>query len=242
MSEWSSSDSSDAPNSDQKPPHAVDLNGLRIVAEDEGLFYSIARIQWSKTDASLYVMPYVPADGTSFAGTMKIPDHEQGSSTFDFSRGIEGGSPKMSLHEFGRCHASVGGISTSPVWGRKLLDPSGGHIATIECVSHEGLPTVASPAGLPAPDLVVSSEGAEWHGVRIPILVYLKESDASRHPFRLTMKRPFKPTLYVALHPYLSVVDPATSDGGVLVYAGWGPGPLDRPSTGVYVTTHTRVN
>lgn len=218
--------------------NAVTINGLRLIAEHEGTFYKIARIQWSNKDASLYVLPYMPSGGTAFAGVMKIPDQEQGASTFNFARGVEGAKPKMSLHEFGQCRASVGDQSIAQVWGRKLHDQGGGHIGTIECCSFEGLPTIDPPKGPPEPDLVVDSEGAEWHGVRIPILVYLAESDAARHPFYVSTKRPYKPTLFVAVHVYPSKVDPTTAERGVLVYAGWGPGAIDRPTTGVYVITH----
>lgn len=52
------------------------------------------------------------------------------------------------------------------------------------------------------------------------------------------MNRPERPPLYVAIHGYRSAVDPTIAERGVLAYAGWGPGHLDRPTTGIYIVTH----
>jgi hypothetical protein len=144
------------------------ISGLRLIAEHEGTYYKVARFQWSNSDASLYVLPYVPVGGTAYAGIMKIPDHDQGASNFDYARQLEGDHPKLSLHEYGRCHASVGDKQTNPVWGRQLHHEGGGHIATIECCAPEGLPTIQHPSGPPEVDLVMEADGTGWHGLRVP--------------------------------------------------------------------------
>src|ERR1019366_4162553 len=129
------------------PPLALRAGGvkkLRLLLSADGTFFKLARITWSAGDASVYVLPYVPPGGIAYAGVMKIPS-PGGTSQTQIQRQFQGDNPKLSFHEHGRNHASVSGGSTSPIWGRGLLDGADGHFATITSFDVRGLPTVEAP-------------------------------------------------------------------------------------------------
>jgi len=87
------------------------LKGVRLCVVDRGgTTRKVARLDWSKTDTSLYISPYCPPGGMAYAGRFRIP-YRDPSFTFDFSGQAEAldSMPKMSLHETGLTKTELGG-------------------------------------------------------------------------------------------------------------------------------------
>ena len=226
-------------NSEPVVPHQG-LTGVRLLVNVAGTLYKLARIRWSTADASVYVMPYVPKGGIGFAGPMKVPAPEA-SSSVNFARELMGPNPKLSLHESGRCHGSVGEQRTGPVWGRGLFDGSG-HIATITSFDVTSQPTVAVTRTGTEPDIILMTPGFEVPGMNVALLVGDSPEEAGRlGQLHFILDRPDRPRpLYVALNcrdPGQSAEGPPVP--GVTVIAGWGPGSRgdQRPLSGTFVAT-----
>jgi hypothetical protein len=224
-------------------PHATQtadgVKGLRLLLSADGTFFKVARIAWSASDASVYVLPYVPPGGIAYAGVMKIPG-PGGTSQTQVHRQFQGDNPKLSFHEHGRNHASVSGGATSPIWGRGLLSDADGHFATVTSFDVRGLPTVEAPRKSGSElDVVLLPSVAESYAVNVALYVCLTEEDAARlGKMWLTLQREGRPRpLYVAIG--VRIPDPPTeaAEGGVVAFGGFGPGDDARPQTGVYVAT-----
>jgi hypothetical protein len=219
----------------------VSLGKLRLLAEVNGTFYKVARIGWAANDASIYVLPYLPArDAVAYAGLMKVPAPGE-SGTFDMSRQLRGTrQPKLSLHESGRTHGSLDVGDTPPVFGRPLTDPLCGHVATIFTTDVTGQPTVETPRGGPDLDVVFRPSIADSAAVNLALVIHASDDAAKANGAkcwltlnRLTISRP----LVVGVHGRVPSL-PAVK--GVVAFGGWGPGNDPRPLTGVYVTTARR--
>jgi hypothetical protein len=213
------------------------VNAIRLLVERDGTLYKMVRLDWSNSDVSLYITPYVPEGGTGYAGQMKVPAPGD-AATWDYARQASGVPVKVSLHESGRSHSSAGGEHSQPTWGRPLFHPEQAHIATVSCFNVEGLPTVSVPRSLPQPDIVMRGSEHPWTAVHVPIFVCPDEEAASTHRFWITMTRPGRARpLLVGIGGRSTFEPEGNRDGGVLVYAGWGPGNDPRPLVGVYGVT-----
>jgi hypothetical protein len=214
------------------------VKSLRFIIGRQGTLFKVAQLSFGKNDQSIYITPYVPAGGTGYVGQMKIPAPGQ-SGTWDYSRQASGTPVRVTLHESGRCHATAGGSSTPPVFGRPLQHDSRAHVATIVCFDLTGLPTIRQPRGGSTPDVLLLATDAEWTSLHIPLYVCPDPQSAAVAWMKMsvTMTRDNSTPLILGIG---GRTGPESAEGlgsGVLVLAGWGPGNDDRPLTGIYGVT-----
>jgi hypothetical protein len=192
-------------------------------------------------DASLYILPYSPAtDRGAFIGIVRsVP---RSTWTLDFSAEPYGPNPKVSIHESGRVHAAIDGHRTPPLLGARLDASGGGHIATITCFDHRGLP-IFTDQPQPAPELhvVLRDPPGACFAVHMPIYVSTGLADLDKWNCQLRVKFQ-RPTLECPLFVGVRIRGSGESgDPGVLVMAGWGPGLGDESATQfVYAATGRR--
>lgn len=219
----------------------VPIKGLRVLVDHRGELRKLARLGWTKRDASFYIIPYATRSRRGWVGTTELAFGD--STTVDFTTGVEGAKPKVSVHESGLTHATVDGHVTPDVAGQPLHDDAGGHVATIITFNPEGLPPIAVARGAPRADLVVTSErgtGDWWDGVRVALFVYTQPERATEKKAYITFRRPGSvPPLYVSLGVFGEQHPADNREPGVVVLAGWSPGDrgVGDPTPLVYAVT-----
>jgi hypothetical protein len=161
-----------------------------------------------------------------------------GRNTIHFNRQLQGNRPKLSLHESGRCNAAVDDGQEVSVFGRSLVGPVPGHIASITSFDPTRQPQVAKPKGFPNPDFVLQPSVPGSLATIVALHVCASEEDAkARHcRYWLTLRRPER-TLLLGVSARIPEAPVEPQVAGVVVIGGWGPGSDDRPLTGVYVST-----
>jgi hypothetical protein len=217
----------------------VPLTSVRVLVQTGGKCYKLARIDWWKKDASLYVTPYMPAGGgIAYAGLMRVPEPGERYDV-DFTAQLRGQNPKLSLHESGQTHGYLDVDRTPAVKGSPLFNPLGGHIATMVSANVTNQPTVDTPRPAPDTDVLLQLEDGQV-AANVALVIYATE-EAARNAgasFGFKLSRPSLPQpLVVAVRGRVPEMD--GQEGGVLCFGGWGPGNVLAPSA-VYVLTAPR--
>jgi hypothetical protein len=215
----------------------IEIIDFRLLLNWDGTLYKLARIVFSKSDVSFYIIPYAPDGGTGFAGQMMIPAPGQ-SNSVNFSRQLEGLPVRVSIHESGRCHAAAGTEKTQPAWGRSLFYDEIAHIATVLTGAPTTLPVASEARGGSHPDIVFTPGLDGYNSVHVPLFVCPDEATAKQHVIYVTLARPGKPRpLYLALGGRIDNMNLDSPEAGVVVMAGWGPGNDPRPLNGIFAVT-----
>jgi hypothetical protein len=150
--------------------------GVRLcVSCPDGSVRKVARLNWSKTDSSLYIKPYCPKGGRSYAGRVQVPPSDQ-SATFSFEGQLEGGAvmPKMSLHQSGLTRTELNGRGTMFVESKPWPESSGGHVATIKTFDPYLLPLM-DKSNRRTPDVIAVDAKEPWTSIRYLINVHTEE-------------------------------------------------------------------
>ncbi|MFE2911380.1 hypothetical protein [Kitasatospora indigofera] len=238
------------------PPNHITIAGpvlrtVRIVAPHGNDFALVAKVRCagpnSPDDASLYISPYLGSGWTVRAASSSVEPHATTSIPVQRSHpnAATGDNAHLSLHHSGQTHAHVRqGDRVGPVFGPRLDDPTGGHIALIECDDLSGLPLLnpREPASSSRFDLAVPGPGAGTAMLRLALHSGASEQDLiDRIPYFATapllrLERVGMPTpLVIGFRP-LPVPGTPTSAPGVRIAGGWGPGAsADGPVSAVFL-------
>lgn len=205
------------------------VTGARLCVLRNGVVRKLARLAWSNTDASLYIAIYRSAGRCAYFGRTTVP--AAGSKwDFNFTEGsiATSGNPKLSLHDSGQAHVAVGSARSKAIFGKRLGDGEGGHVATVQTFDTEGLPALGrEPSTGRVPDLIATADEEDWWTApRWLVLAFSDAESARKYPLRITMRRKLRPDLHVALKPHAHAAPEATEHGGSLVIGGW---PADQP-------------
>ncbi|MFI7499386.1 hypothetical protein ACIBVL_12895 [Streptomyces sp. NPDC049687] len=209
--------------------HEKPVNSIRIVSPYNGDFALVAHISWSEGDPSLYIRPYFEEGWKARAVIFDAPPNASTTVTQQYQCEVDPGEAKLSLHYSGQCHVYYGKGKTNrtpPVYGPKLNDAAGGHIASINCFDLHGLPLLGGPPRQTGPelDVVAPAPGQGTAQLKVSLHASSDEQAMQNFPLWLTLKRPVMPDpLYVALQSR-SEQGPMKPIRGVQVVGGWGPG------------------
>ncbi len=166
------------------PPDRITIAGpalktVRIMASRGDGFALVAKVQCagpnSPDDASLYISPYLQAGWTVRASSASsVEPHATTDIPAQRSHpnAVTADNAHLSLHHTGQTHAHVRqGDRVRPVFGPRLDDPAGGHIALIECDDLSGLPSFnpTEPASSSRFDLAVPGPGADTAMLRLAL-------------------------------------------------------------------------
>lgn len=208
--------------------HEEPIRELRLVVSFEGEMRKLCKLAFTRTDASVYVVPYAP-NGRYSVGTHRLGEDAR-SVTFTVvdAEDLEA-VPKVSFHESGQVHAYAGGGMVGPLRIPALANWRGAHIATVLADHARSLPEFQGEprrTGLDR-DLVLQLEGEV---VSAALALYVNGSEArfdAPCPMWLTLRRPTLPgPLYVGLVPraQAALADPNLPGSGVMAIGGWTPG------------------
>ena len=107
-----------------------DFRELRLLVDLGGDLRKIAKVVFSKSDASLYLFPYAPSGRYYFGG--RHMDEVEFEDKIKFSDDLYSESvPKLSIHETGQVHIQAKGVKAGPVSISPFADWRGQHIATV---------------------------------------------------------------------------------------------------------------
>src|SRR6266851_3434512 len=210
------------------------IRELRVLVSFEGQVRSLCKLVFTKTDASIYVVPYAPTNKYS-VGTHTLGDNEL-SATFsvDEARDYEA-APKISFHESGRVHASAGVARVGPLYVPPLPDWRGAHLGTVVASHAATLPEFRGTPRIAGPE-------RDWTlHLREPVVsgavAFYVNGAESRFdadcPLTFALaRRALSRPLYVGLCPRAQ--DPLTArdqvGGGVIAIGGWTPGREGAPA------------
>lgn len=201
-----------------------DFRELRLLVDLGNDLRKIAKVAFSKSDASLYLFPYAPNGKYFFGGRhMEEVEFEDKIRFADdlYSENV----PKLSIHETGEVHIKAKGAKAGPVSISPLAKWRGQHIATIGADNFQGLsPFTGSPSSRgPEIDHVIPVDEIVENG---RFVFYLAgDRPAFEEPncrLFVTLKRPNLPNpIYLGIQPkgQPPLSGPALS--GVTAIAGW---------------------
>jgi hypothetical protein len=197
------------------------IREIRLHLESPQGLRRLAKLAFSRRDASLYLVPYGPR-GQYFYGSRGMADG-QSTDTFNFREQLSANSnPKLSIHETGQVHIYARGRPRAgPLQIGALQDSRGEHLATLRWDSVEKLPLFAKrpkttppdidvafgvPDGLEAGALLVFANGEENRFLTTYVHFALQVGSREGHPIFFGIAAVAKDTF---------------SDGGVTVLAGF---------------------
>lgn len=221
---------------------APNLREVRLLVRQNGQLRRICKVTFTKSDASIYLIPYAPA-GKYFFGTNQL-EEQQAQATFSFKSQLssEGAKlPHLSLHESGRVHAYVGEEQAGPLMIPPLESWRGEHIATVTVDRFDTLgpyEKVAKQTG-PEQDLVFGIEEPLESG---RLALYLNgdgERFVAECSMWFTLRRPtLERPIHLGIRPWpQSPMGESIERGGVTAVAGWDPaaGVTGGPLPFIYV-------
>ncbi len=203
------------------------IRDCRLLIEVDAGFKKVCRLVFSKSDASLYLIPY-GNEGTYLWGQGTF---SKGSTKATFSHSDARGTQerlKLSIHGTGQVHVKslkdqdykAGPLRTRPLW-----DYRGQHLASISIDSLESLPDAGKIKGKPrSPELLLKASDIDYS--RRFVLYANGEEPVFTVPVKSTvsMYRAGLPSpLHIGITTYKQ--DPLASDekGGVIIICGWDP-------------------
>jgi hypothetical protein len=206
------------------------LREVRIFVNYNNSLRKVCKILFSKTDASLYLIPYAK-QGKFYYGKKGFKE-KQISLSFDFTKDFDSEAvPKLSIHEKGQVHIKAEADIAGPLFIPPLDKLSGQHVATICPDDFESLPyfkdtPISSGTEL---DRIITVKGGIKSG---KFLVYINGYEPEfpvEYQMRFDLRRSTIPRpLYVCIlgeaqEPLGFGIKPK----GVTILAGWNPDIVD---------------
>jgi len=188
---------------------------------------SLSKVVFTRSDASIYVVPYAPTKRYS-VGTQQLGEDAQ-SVTFDADAASEyETAPKISFHESGQVHANAGERRVGPLQIPPLTTWRGAHLATVVADHARNLPDLRSAPRRHGPlrDFVLALEGEV---VSAAIVLYLNGKEPTFNapcPLHFTLqRRTLRQPLYLGVRPraQAALAEPELSGSGVVAIGGWTP-------------------
>jgi hypothetical protein len=211
---------------------ATGISEFQIVVRVKQDLRKVCKFVFSKSDASVYLIPYA-AGGSYYFGGASIPE-QKASCTFDFKQQESSDkAPKVSIHESGQVHVRIGRQKAGPLTISHLSQMAGEHVASVSVDSFEALPllgehpkTTGSSIDqiVGVPDAVASGRFAIYMNGASPTFK-VRQADL--------MIRVTRPSLATPLYVGIAVLgqDPIASPEcrhGVTIICGWnGSNPTD---------------
>ena len=202
-----------------------DIRELRLLVEHEGDLKRLCKLAFTKSDASIYVIPYA-AGGRYFYGDQTLEEREV-EKTFDFTEQLSTSEriPKLSIQR-GRVHVEADSARAGPLWGPSLPHLRGEHVATVTADSFAGLTRHEQTPRLSGAerDFVLLADRSVESG-RVAIYVNGKEPRFVRScELFLTLARPtLTGPLYVGLGTIGQLPLGGSDSSGITVIGGWNP-------------------
>lgn len=217
----------------------MSIREVRILIEWQKSIRKLCKIAFSSTDASLYLFPYA-SQGYYYSGSKTMPE-QHGSQTFNFTEDIfQANTPKLSIHESGQIHVSMGGKKVGPLFVPALETLTGQHIASVSPDAFDALPvfkgTVRNTASeadhiIPADDDAINGRLALYVNGFKPLFA-CTDCRLTFNLSRSTISRP----LYIGIKPIGQPLISVDSPKGVTIIAGWDPQkPKDKELDYLYI-------
>lgn len=204
----------------------VGIREVRILIQWRKSLRKLCKIAFCSNDASLYLFPNA-SQGKYHYGRKTIPA-QQASLTFDFTEDIfQEQIPKLSIHETGQVHVSVGTQRAGPLFIPPLARLRGEHVASVSPDAFETLPMFTGMLRdngsevdhiIPALDEATNGTLAIYVNGRKPAFA---ESNC-RLTFELTRSTIDRP-LYIGMKPKGQPQIGVNTRKGVTIIAGWNP-------------------
>jgi hypothetical protein len=204
------------------------LRELRLLIRHRQTLRRLCKVMFSKTDASIYLVPYAP-NGTYYFGVVGLSE-QKASESFDFTKQLTSDIdqlPKLSLHQSGQIHVQVGRDRAGPVKIRPLAELRGEHVASIQPDSLASLSVFDGKPRLEGSERDVTFEVPDpIENARFLAFVNGREETfgADCH-IRFRLMRPgLERPLHVGIHAILQDrLGDVETKPGVIVIAGWDP-------------------
>lgn len=197
------------------------IREIRLHLESPEGLRRIAKVAFSRRDASIYLIPYGPR-GEYFYGSRAMADG-QTTDTFNFREQLWAESnPKLSIHETGQVHIyAAGRPRAGPLRIAPLRDLRGQHVATLRWDSVQTLSVYAKGPKITAPDIDVGFGVPD--GVEAGALLIFANGAENRFltgyvHFGLQVSSREGPPIFFGI---AAVAKETFSDGGVTVLAGF---------------------
>jgi hypothetical protein len=212
----------------------TNLRELRLLVDLGNDLRKIAKIAFSKTDASLYIFPYAPTGQYFYGGRhmeeVKFEDKVRFTEDV-FSDQV----PKLSIHETGQVHIKAKESVAGPVLISPLSDWRGQHIASVSVDQFSSLAEFRDSISDKGPEIDHVIPADEL--VKSGRLVFYLASDrvAFEEPncrIVITIARPtIENPIYIGIKPKAQDLLSDLDFGGITVLAGWDIHP--EPGAGV---------
>lgn len=185
----------------------------------------VARIGWSKRDASVYVMLYATDHQHRYAGTFALsgltplPLDLRQMAKVNSTTGVV----KLSMHESGHCHAELDGRQTRTVRSTPLTSGFDGHLCTILVSDPASLPVLAETGPTRTTDLTADSRDFPWNGAQFFLFAFQDDQDTGGEDFPMgfALRRgDNRQPLWIGLWPH-AFQGEQPADPGVLAFAGF---------------------
>ncbi len=201
-----------------------DFRELRLLVDLGDDLRKIAKVVFSKSDASLYLFPYAPSGRYYFGG--RHMDEVEFEDNITFSDDLYSDSvPKLSIHETGQVHIQAKGVRAGPVSISPLAKWRGQHIATVGADSFEALTLFTGSLSDTGPEIdhVIPADEIVENG---RLVFYLAGDRAAfEEPncrLVVTLKRPtLSNPIYLGIQPKAQPPLSGPDLGGVTAIAGW---------------------
>ena len=201
-----------------------DFRELRLLVDLGNDLRKLAKVAFSKSDASLYLFPYAPHGRYYFGGRHmnEVEFEDQVRFSDDtFSDTL----PKLSIHETGQVHVQAGALRAGPVSVSPLAQWRGQHIASIGADTFRALPALTEALSTTGPEIdhVIPADQIVESG---RLVFYLAgDRPAFEEPncrlvitlSRSTMSNP----IYLGIQPKAQRPLSEPDLGGVTAIAGW---------------------
>jgi hypothetical protein len=201
-----------------------DFRELRLLVDLGSDLRKLAKVAFSKSDASLYLFPYAPHGRYYFGGRHMDEVEFQDQVKFSddpFSETL----PKLSIHETGQIHIQAGALRAGPVSVSPLARWKGQHIASIGADSFESLPAFTESLSTtgPAIDHVIPTDQIV-HGGRL-VFFLAGDRPAFEEPncrLVITLRRTtLSNPICLGIQPKAQRALSEPDLGGVTAIAGW---------------------
>ena len=201
-----------------------DFRELRLLVDLGNDLRKLAKVAFSKSDASLYLFPYAPHGRYYFGG--RHMDEVEFEDQVRFSDDpFSDTLPKLSIHETGQVHIQAGALRAGPVLVSPLSQWRGQHIASIGADDFHALPAFTDPLSATGPkiDHVIPTDQIVESG---RLVFYLAgDRPAFEEPncrlvitlIRTTLSNP----MYLRIQPKAQRPLSEPVLGGVTAIAGW---------------------
>ena len=201
-----------------------DFRELRLLVDLGGDLRKIAKVVFSKSDASLYLFPCAPSGRYFFGG--RHMDEVEFEDKIRFSDDLYSESvPKLSIHESGQVHIQARGVKAGPVSISPLAKWKGQHIATVGADSFLSLSPFTGSISSTGPkiDHVIPADEMVKNG-RLVFYLAGDRPAFEEQSCRLvvTIQRPtLASPIYLGIQPKAQPPPSEPDLAGVTAIAGW---------------------